>query len=253
MMNDETALLKKRFAELAMKSYNAGIFTFTDFLGLAEQAAFESVKSKLGGVKYTTFGGADGAERVMLRFGDAGDLGYEVPFPIAALRIAPKNKKFADKLTHRDFLGSLLNLGIERSCLGDIVIIDNEGYLFCKESIADYISSELSRVRHTEVTVTTVYELPEGELYKTEEVSVQVASERLDAVIARVFSLSREDAQGLFAKRQVFASGKEIDSASYSPKSDEKISVRGYGRFIYRGKKSLSKKGKINALIEKYI
>lgn len=252
-MSDETELLKKRFAELANKSYNAGIYTFTDFLGLAEQAVFESVKRQLGGVKYTAFGGADGAERLMLRFGDVGDLGYEVPFPIAALKISPKDKKFSEKLTHRDFLGSILNLGIERSCLGDIVIIDNVGYLFCKENIAEYISSELFRVRRTEVTVSTVDTLPEGELYKTEELTVQVSSERLDAVIARVFSLSREDAQNLFSKRLVFASGREIESTSYSPKEGEKISVRGFGRFIYHGVKNLSKKGKFNVIIEKYI
>jgi RNA-binding protein YlmH len=252
-MSDETELLKKRFAELSNKSYNAGIFTFTDFLGLAEQAVFETVKRQLGGVKYTAFGGADGAERLMLRFGDAGDLGYEVPFPITALKISPKDKKFAEKLTHRDFLGALLNLGIERSCLGDIVIIDNEGYLVCKENVAEYIASELFRVRRTEVTVSLANTLPEGELYKTEELTVQVSSERLDAVIARVFSLSREDAQNLFSKRLVFASGKEIESTSYSPKEGEKISVRGYGRFIYHGVKNLSKKGKLNVIIERYV
>lgn len=252
-MSDETELLKKRFTELAKKSYNAGIFTFTDFLGLAEQAIFESVKRQLGGVKYTSFGGADGSERIMLRFGDEGDLGYEVPFPISALRISPKDKKFADKLTHRDFLGALLNLGIERDCLGDIVIIDNEGYLFCKDSIKDYICSELFRVKRTEVTVTEVENLPEGELYKTEEITIQISSERLDAVVARVFSLSREDAQNLFSKRLVFASGREIESTSYTPKEGEKISVRGYGRFIYRGVKNFSKKGKLNVVIERYI
>ena len=252
-MSDERELLKKRFAELAAKSYNAGIFTFTDFLGLAEQSAFESMKRQLAGVKYTCFGGAEGAERVMLRFGDKGELGYEVPFPITALKILPRDKKFADKLTHRDFLGALLNLGIERNVLGDIVVIDNSAYLFCKDNISDYIASELTRVKRTEVKVTLAEELPQGELYRTEELTVQVSSERLDAVIARVFSLSREDAQSLFAKRLVFASGKEIDSPSYSPSQDEKVSVRGYGRFIYRGVKSLSKKGKLNITVNKYV
>ena len=88
---------------------------------------------------------------------------------------------------------------------------------------------------------------------KTEQITVQVSSERLDAVIARVFSLSREDAQNLFARRLVFASGREIESTSYSPKEDEKISVRGYGRFIYRGIKNLSKKGKLNVTVDRYV
>jgi len=252
-MSDESELLAKRFAELGKKSYNSGIFVFTDFLGLPEQAVFESVKRELSGIKYTSFGGVEGAERIVIRFGDCEELGYELPFPIVALKIAPRDKKFADRLSHRDFLGALLSLGIERSCLGDIAIIDNVGYLFCLEKIADYIISELSRIKRTDVTVSVADYLPEGELYKTEEITVQVSSERLDAVVARVFSLSREDAQALFKKSLVYASGKEIESTSYSPKEGERISVRGHGRFIYRGVGSLSKKGKLNVIIEKYI
>lgn len=252
-MSDEGELLKKRFTELAGKSYNAGIFTFTDFLGLAEQAEFEAVKSKIGGCPYTVFGGARGAERVMIRFGSEDEMGYEVPFPISTLRISPKDKKFAEKLTHRDFLGAILNLGIERDCLGDIVIRDNEAYLFAKEGIADYIKSELFRVRRTEVTVSVSDTLIEGELYKTERKRIQANGERLDAVIAKVFCLSREDAQNLFSKKLVFASGRGIESVSYIPRKDEVISVRGYGRFIYLGYETLSKKGKLNIEVELYI
>ena len=192
-MSDETELLKKRFAELAAKSYNAGIFTFTDFLGLAEQSAFEECRSALSGIKYTAFGGAEGAERVMIRFGDVEELGYEVPFPIVTLRIAPASQKFADKLTHRDFLGSLLNLGIERSVLGDIVIIDNVGYVFVHEDMAEYISTSLTRIKHTDVRISIAEELPEGELYRREVRRIQISSERLDAVIAKTFSLSRDE------------------------------------------------------------
>ena len=76
---------------------------------------------------------------------------------------------------------------------------------------------------------------------------------RLDAVVAKVFSLSRDDAQSLFKKRLVYANGKEIDSSSYTPKENEKISVRGHGRFIYIGTQSLSKKGKLNVAIDLYI
>ena len=252
-MSDEGELLRKRFTELAVKSYNAGIFTFTDFLGLAEQSEFDAVKGKISGYSYTLFGGAVGAERVMIRFGSEEELGYEVPFPISTLKVAPKDKKFSEKLTHRDFLGAILNLGIERDCLGDIVIRESEAFVFCKESVAEYIRAELFRVRHTEVVVSLCEELPEGELYKTEAKRIQVSGERLDAVIARAFSLSREDAQNLFAKRLVFATGRQIDSVSYKPKTDEVISVRGYGRFIYRGYETLSKKGKLNVALDMYV
>ena len=252
-MNQDTELIKKRFVELARKSYGAGIFTFTDFLGLAEQSAFNEIKKELGGVKYQAFGGAEGAERVMIRFGDADELGYSLPYPISVIRIEPLSSKFADRLTHRDFLGAILNLGIERDRLGDIIIRDNVGYIFATDGIAPYIAENLTRVKRTDLRAEIIPALPEGELYRTERRTVQVSGERLDAVIARLFSLSREDAQGLFKRRLVFADGRQIDSPSYTPRENEKISVRGHGRFIYVGEQSLSRKGKKNVAVEVYI
>ena len=252
-MTADTELIKKRLVELGRKSYNSGIFTFTYFLGLAEQSAFSEVKRELGGIPYESFGGAEGAERVIIRFGSEEELGYSMPYPISIIKVEPQSQKYADRLTHRDFLGALLNLGIERHTLGDIVIIDNVGYIFALESIAPYIADSLIKVRRTDVSVSIITELPEGELYRTERKTVQISSERLDAVIARVYSLSREDAQALFKKRLVFADGREIDSTSYAPKENEKISVRGHGRFIYIGRQSLSKKGKLNVAVEMYV
>ena len=249
---EDTELLQKRFIELANRSYNSGIYTFTDFLGLAEQSAFDGVKRAIHGIPYEAFGGAEGAERVMIRFGSEESLGYEVPFPIVCIKAEPVSQKFADKLTHRDFLGALLNLGIERSTLGDIPILDNVGYIFASEDIAPFIISELTRVKHTDIRLSVVEALPDGELFKTERRLVQINSERLDAIIARVFSLSREDAQSLFAKKLVFASGRQCDSTSYTPKENETVSVRGHGRFIYRGYVSNSKKGKLNVEVDVY-
>ena len=79
---DESELLKKRFSELANKSYSHGIYLFTDFLGLAEQAVFNEAKAAFRGIPYTAFGGAFGAERVMIRFGDEESFGYTEEFPI---------------------------------------------------------------------------------------------------------------------------------------------------------------------------
>lgn len=252
-MTSDTELLKKRFAELAHKSFNSGIFTFTDFLGLAEQSALNEIKKELRGIYYEAFGGAVGAERVIVRFGSEEELGYSLPYPISVIKAEPLSAKFSDKLTHRDFLGAILNLGIERDTLGDIVIVDNVGYIFALESIAGYIADGLTKIKRTDVKATRVNELPEGELYRTERRTVQISGERLDAVIAKVFSLSREDAQLLFKRRLVFADGRQIDSTSYTPKENEKISVRGHGRFIYLGPQSLSRKGKLNVAVEVYV
>ena len=250
---DERELLKKRFSELANKSYNAGIYLFTDFLGLAEQAVFNEAKTAFRGIPYTVFGGSSGAERIMVRFGDEESFGYTEEFPIVCLKAAPVSQKFADKLTHRDFLGALLNLGIERSTLGDIPILNNVGYIFAKEDIAPFIMSELKRVKHTDVTLSLADSLPEGELYKTERRKIQASGERIDAVVAKVFSLSRDAAQSLFSKRLVYVDGRLCESTSYTPKRNEKISVRGYGRMIYLGYETTSKKGKLNIEVDLYV
>ncbi len=252
-MTDEEILTKRRFVELAKKSYNGGYFVFTNFLGLAEQSLFSEILSEIKGIKYTIFGGAEGAERIIIRFGSPEDLGYEEDFPIVCLKIAPKSEKFADRLNHRDFLGSLMNLGIEREMLGDIVIINNVGYLFAKDEISEYICDSLAKVKHTDVNISRANTLPAGELYRTEIKKIQLSSERLDAVVAKVFSLSRDDAQSLFKKRLVFVNGKCIESTSHTPKPSDKISVRGHGRMIYRGFDTLSKKGKLNVIVEVYI
>ena len=158
-MNEEE-FLYKRFIELAKKSYDKGIFLFTDFLGLAEQTVFESAAAEFRHVKYECFGGARGAERIMVRFGDEESFGYSLDFPICALKCEPINQKFSDRLTHRDFLGALLSLGIERSCLGDIAIIDNVGYLFCLEKIADYIKNQLEEDKLQDQLTFREYEDP---------------------------------------------------------------------------------------------
>ncbi len=252
-MAEDLEFLKKRLTELARKAEGGAYYTFTDFLGLPERSVLASLGSSLRGVRYEVFGGAEGAERVMVRFGDEEQIGYPLPFPIVALRVAPVSQKFAEKLTHRDFLGSLLALGIERDVLGDIAVIDNVGYVFAKEDIAPFICDSLFRVRHTEVTVSVTEEPPCSLMYRTEERRIQISGQRLDAVLARVLCLSREDAQKLFAKKLVYVDGRLCESVSYTPKSGEKISVRGYGKMIYRGVEGLTRKGKLNVTVEVYI
>ncbi len=249
---DEGELIKKRFKELISRSLNQGYFIFTDFLGLNEQSLFFEAARESGPVKHTAFGGAEGVERVIIRFGDEEELGYSEPFPITTIKIAPKSQKFADRLSHRDFLGSLMNLGIERSTLGDIVIKDNVGYLFAKNEMRDFICGELTRVKNTDVTATPCDFLPDSPLYSTKRVKVMAVGERLDAVVAKVFSISREESLLYFKRGLVFANGRQIENSSYIPKRNEKISVRGLGRFIYLSYETTSKKGKLNIEVDLY-
>ncbi|MBQ7455923.1 MAG: hypothetical protein IJS53_05710 [Clostridia bacterium] len=245
--------LEKRFAELFRRAEAQGGYIFTNFLDLAGQDALQRSLPHLPPVPWTLFGGAEGCERRMLRLGDAESCGYDQPFPIACLRIAPASPKFAETLTHRDFLGALMNLGFERELLGDIVAREEAAYLFCVERIAPYIAESLRQVRRTAVRCAAMESLPEGEMYRLKRQVVQLASVRSDALIAHVYRLSRAEAQALFAAGRVFVNARQCADTGYSPREGDILSVRGLGRLRYAGVYSLSKKGKTNAAVELFV
>ncbi|MBQ1435596.1 MAG: hypothetical protein IIZ19_06850 [Clostridia bacterium] len=244
-MTDDEKLLIKRLGELSSRAYNRGIPAYSGFLTLYEQDAL--IKSKPAS-PFTLYGGYESAERRLACFGEAAGIFA----PVSLLCIAPRAPKFAQKLTHRDYLGSLMGLGIKREVLGDIVISGEEAYLFCLSSIAAYIEETLTTVSRTEVTVTAADALPEGIGGLPEKSLIVVASERLDAIVAAVYKMSRAQSQKLFSTEKVFAQSRLITNTSYEPHAGEIISVRGYGRFIYESVERETKKGRLRCAVRIY-
>lgn len=242
---------KRRFEDLAEKAYKGSHFTFTSFLTEAELSEFYEIKH-LSPSEYTVFGGRDNADRVMIRFGNPEDLGYAEEFPIRCVMIEPISKKFAEALTHRDFLGCLMNLGIKRSEIGDIVVEEKAAYVFCTEKMAEYICSEITRVRHTVVSCSITENLPEETGSQTTEGEVQVSSERIDGVISKVFRISRSACSELFREKKIFVNGRCNENSSYLLKEGDKISVRGFGKFIFSGISGTTRKGNKIVKIEKF-
>ncbi len=244
--------LKKRFQDLARRSYEQNIFTFTPMLGLAEQTVFWEAEPSLRYAGHAIDGGRENAERVMIRFGNEKELGYSEDFPISLVHIRPLQAKFSDDFTHRDFLGALMHLGIERDLLGDILVGEKQGYLFCQTSIVDFLCRELHQVKHTTVVCEPASSVKEYQETPPVVETVLIASERLDALIAQVYHLSRSQSMELFRKKLVFVSGRLCENNSRDCKPGEIISVRGYGRFIYDGVDHITKKGKQSVNLRVY-
>ncbi|MCQ2416878.1 MAG: YlmH/Sll1252 family protein [Oscillospiraceae bacterium] len=250
-MSDD--FLKKRFADLANQSDRTARFTFTDFLTEGEYAEFCTLSSHLTAVGCTVFGGYEDAERVMIRFGSEEYLGYSEAFPIQCVHISPLQEKFGENLSHRDILGAVMHLGIERSSVGDIVVCGKNAYVFCKSELTEYICRELIRIRHTTVRCTITETLPDTAEPKREERSIQVASERIDGVIAKVFHISRGTCAELFRTGKVFVDGMLMENHSRLLKGGEKISVRGYGKFLYVEISGQTRKGNLIAHVEVFV
>ena len=165
----ETDYMAGRIKELADRAYKNDYITHTAFLGASEQASFHSALRKLGvpklvtevaGVPYLLWGGHSEAERVMAVFLPSYltpetfmEQENEAPSVLTCMKAEPLMRKFSDDLTHRDFLGALMNLGIERETIGDILIDreDASAYIFVTADLAPIIKEELVRVKHTSV------------------------------------------------------------------------------------------------------
>jgi len=245
----DTVLQSQRFKELANRSYNNNQYTFTSFLSMAELAEFYDMERELAFVCPKVYGGCEIAERKMIRFGREEDLGYEEAFPITAIIIKPLISKFSDDLNHRDFLGALMNLGIKRETLGDIFVRDNQACLFCVESMSEYIIKNLTRIKHTSVSAVIAEDVSELTAPIMEEKIIQVASERIDAVVAKVYNLSRQDSLEMFPKGLIYLNGRLCTENAKQLKAEDIISVRGMGKFAFSGVLNISKKGKANCSV----
>lgn len=249
---DENKLIKARLKELAETSYRQNRYMFSHFLTPMELTVLDEMAEELSFADYDTYGGNENCERQMVRFGSERMFGYVEEYPISVLLIEPLSAKFAETLEHRDYLGAIMNLGIERDVLGDILIKDKKAYLFCMESIAEYLISTLDKIRHTNVKVTQVSGKIEALAKTLKDTEVLVQSPRFDAIVAAIGKLSRSEAQQMFRDKKVLLNGRVCENNSMILKEDSTFSIRGYGKFIYTGCGNQTRKGKTYVHLKQY-
>lgn len=240
----ELKQLRMRLTELAERAYHNQQYTFTGFLSLSGQSEFYQIQKEIEYAGYTMWGGALVCERQMLRFGSKELLGYEEAFPIQCVCMEPAAQKFADKLTHRDFLGALMHLGIERSMLGDIFLKDNAGYVYCVESMADFIVRNLNRVKHTDIRCSVCGGIAKEEQTFLEK-NISIASERIDGILAKLYNMPRSGSIEQFRQKKVFVNGRLCENNSALLKAGDVVTLRGHGKFLYRGILYTNKKGRL--------
>lgn len=249
-MNTDDMFIR-RLQDLSNRSYQRGFTVYSDFLSPAEMTSFLREKKMFSNTKIHYYGGFPNAERQMIAF-QANEFD-EIAFPITCLGISPLQKKFAEELTHRDYLGAILNLGIERTMLGDIIVTNQTTYLFCKNSIASFIMDNCFRIRHTSVQVKEVCWDDVDYVQQYEEINGTVSSLRIDSILAVFSRMSRNKCLDLIHSEKVSSNHQLITSPHYTPKDKEIISVRGLGKFIYCGEDiRTTKKGRFYIKLLKY-
>lgn len=264
-MNDE--FLIKRIFELSDRCYRDNYPINSDFLSESELSEVygkikhqDIISSSINSVSYLIYGGREDADRNMICFIPdymERDQFLEIERTennlIKLLLVSPLNEKFVDSLSHRDFLGTLMGLGIKREKIGDIILDNQNAYIYVAADMASYIKDNLFRVKHTSMKVK---ELPLKDYeFKREfkNLSFSVASVRLDNIISGILNFAREKAKKLIKSEKVYVNGKIISDPAYKLDEEDKISIRGFGKYIYESEGGRSRKGKTYVSIKKYI
>lgn len=192
----------------------------------------------------TFFGGYDDAIRVM--FGAGAD---KDAFPITPLEFTYRREY---SLRHKDFLGSLMGLGLERSSVGDILTSDGRTVVFVRSEIAPFILSHLNKIGRVGVKVKKCEadDLPASADFETSVLTL--SSLRLDAFVSAVTHLSREKSAALIKSEAVMVDHVIEDSVSAFLKEGGTITIRKYGKFVFAEDLGFSKKGKAKIAVKHY-
>ena len=254
-MQKEDQLLKKRFFELSRLAHYREVAVYTDFLSLHELNILHTSPHAQMHSRYITYGGYAQSERQMAAFVSDALFLCEEPlnWPFTILYVQPIHEKYGQELEHRDYLGAILNLGIERSKVGDILVVGKSAYFFAHISLASFIIEELKRISHTSVLVS----LPEKDQefsfpIKHKVIRGTVASVRLDNLLSLAFSVSRNRFTDVIEAGKVFVNGRLITNNAYKIKDGDIISVRGMGKAQYMGVQSTTRKNRLTVIIHRY-
>lgn len=226
---------------LCMKNYEV---TKTEFLNPYEVKIATSILNYNKDIKYTVDGGFENSERSII---------FIYPFYMEysdiddTLSILQINGNFKFKeISHKDYLGSILGLGIKREKIGDILIHDNFCQVIVDSDISDFLILNLNKVSRNNVTIKEINRLdlikPE---IKYKEIKSTISSQRLDTVISDIYNISRQESLKYINSERVFVNFEKITSPSKNIESNTLISVRGKGRVIIDEIGDLTKKERI--------
>ncbi len=156
------------------------------------------------------------------------------------------------KIGHRDILGALMHLQIDRHSFGDFWVDENRIYLYTSPSMAGFLIDHLFRIGQLSVSFHEIAERP-AQVFRTEQISCVIASERLDAIVAGLTKSSRSEAKEMIRRGLVQVNHVTLEEPDELCNNNVTISIRGTGRFVYLGTVRKTRNGRLAAEFLHYI
>lgn len=222
----------------------------TDFFDPHQQNLISPVL-RVPGISFIWAGGYESAERQRLVVGPEYLDMEEVDHALVLLAVTG-NLKYQN-LAHRDFLGSILGLGIKREKIGDIIVNDKGCQVIVDESISGYIINNLTKVHRVSVKVERAdFEVLELPAENTKEINTTVSSLRIDAVAAAGYGASRTKMASDITAEKVKVNWNTVTDPSFNVKEGDIISIRGRGRVEIETVKGETKKGRLAVILKRF-
>ena len=224
--------------------------TVTKFLTNFEQIVLSQIVAyNYSDFKVEFFGGFDDAERKKAKI--ISNEYYEIDYDIVCLK-AKFNNKF-NRVEHRNILGAIHNLGINFNRFGDIIVLENEVYIFVDEEIADYIAMEFTKAGRVNLDFQRVDLAEVGIEKKYEDFEIVSSSFRIDSIVAKITNKSRSKVKEFLEQDFIKLNHVVLRNGEKTCTSEDIISIRKYGRFVVKGytqnKKSLKYRITISKLV----
>lgn len=246
-MNAE--LLTPRVNDAVRLCETSSMPRFIGFLSSSEAAEVNDCAKRLG-CTFSFFGGFENAERTY--FGVFPDWCEDKSafWPIEAVTFKYRGQ---DKLTHRDFLGALMSLGITRETVGDILVEEGRAVAFLNRDILSAVLNGIDKIGRVGVEVEQGFTKPLPEASATIDITDTVASLRLDSVVAALINSSRTKAVALIEQGFVSINSFCVEKSTRTVNVGDRITVRGVGKFIIDSSDGRTKKDRIVLKAKKYI
>lgn len=197
--------------------------------------------------KVETYGIFEDSERRMVCFNN----NFNNQFPMKLIKI--RNTSKFSSITHRDYLGGLLALGIERNKIGDLFVDNDICYVAVCEEIESYITTNLQKISNVNCSTEVLDNFTLLPKAKFKEEIILVSSLRIDGVVSKITNLSRSKIDNFIDQGQVLVNYVKIKNKSFELKDKDKITIRGFGKYILGETIGKSKSGKIKIIVKKYI
>jgi len=252
--NIDDKMLIARVLDKAVSAEKTRTVTCTDFLDPYQIKLVERAMCSVNDIECRFDGGYSGAERKIAIFEPAhlsnlSKQSAETPLSLINIELKRENN-----ITHRDYLGSLMGLGIKREKIGDIIVEGESCSVIVLKEISDYILYNLSKVGNTGVIVSKGeiddLKVPEP---KTKEIKCTVPSLRLDCIISSGFGISRSQVAPLFRSGRVYVNWEPEEKLSAQIKEGDTISVKGKGRIVLEEVGNKTKKDRISIVIKRFV